>query len=168
MPSAARHWSPDWEGGGGGAPSQKTCRPPRRPSNPSRKGGFVSKLVLIVLAAFLVAVSGAAGAHSAFPQRIVSLSPSATESLFAIGAGPQVVAVDDQSDYPKTAPRTKLSGYTPNGEAIADYRPDLVVFSNDIKGVVAALKKLRIPVLLQPAVATLTGTYAEIRQLGKM
>src|SRR5688572_2691950 len=61
------------------------------------------------------------------PVRIVSLSPSATEDLFAIGAGPQVVAVDDQSNYPARAPRTELSGFTPNVEAIAGYRPDLVV-----------------------------------------
>ena len=53
------------------------------------------------------------------PSRIVSLSPTATETLFAIGAGAQVVAVDDQSDYPKQAPHTSLSGYTPNVEAIA-------------------------------------------------
>ena len=61
------------------------------------------------------------------PQRIVSLSPTATETLFAIGAGPQVVAVDDQSSFPKAAPRTALSGYTPNVESIVAYRPDLVV-----------------------------------------
>ena len=61
------------------------------------------------------------------PRRIVSLSPTATEALFAIGAGNQVVAVDDQSDYPKNAPKTNLSGYTPNVEAIAGYKPDLVV-----------------------------------------
>jgi iron complex transport system substrate-binding protein len=101
------------------------------------------------------------------PRRIVSLSPTATESLFAIGAGPQVIAVDDQSGYPNSAPRTKLSGYTPNVEAIAAYHPDLVIVSNDLKGLIAALGKLRVPVLLEPAVATLNGTYAQIRQLGK-
>ena len=53
------------------------------------------------------------------PKRIMSLSPSSTEDLFAIGAGPQVVAVDDQSNYPPNAPRTKLSGFSPNAEAIA-------------------------------------------------
>ena len=68
------------------------------------------------------------------PARIVSLSPTATETLFAIGAGAQVVAVDDQSDYPKNAPRTTLSGFTPNVESIAGYRPDLVVISFDPKG----------------------------------
>jgi iron complex transport system substrate-binding protein len=121
------------------------------------------------LAAALVAfvsllVIGPAGA--AVPHRIVSLSPTATESLFAIGAGPQVVAVDDQSDYPKRAPRTSLSGYTPNVEAIAGYRPDLVVLSGDANDVVAGLGKLGIRVLLQPAAKNLGEAYAEIRQLG--
>src|SRR5437879_5439940 len=53
------------------------------------------------------------------PHRIVSLSPSATEMLFAISAGTQVIAVDDQSNYPSNAPMTKLSGFQPNIEAIA-------------------------------------------------
>ena len=65
------------------------------------------------------------------PARIVSLSPTATETLFAIGAGAQVVAVDDQSDYPKRAPHSSLSGFTPNVEAIAALRPDLVVIAFD-------------------------------------
>ena len=87
-------------------------------------------LVAAALAALALSVAGASGgsddARRPFPvtvvasngkvtvtkrpTRIVSLSPTATESLFAIGAGSQVVAVDDQSDYPKTAPRTALSG----------------------------------------------------------
>jgi len=81
------------------------------------------------------------------PRRIVSLSPTATESLFAIGAGAQVVAVDDQSDYPKAAPRTTLSGFTPNVEAIALYRPDLVVIAYDPKGLSEALERLGITVI---------------------
>jgi iron complex transport system substrate-binding protein len=102
------------------------------------------------------------------PARIVSLSPTATETLYAIGAGPQVVAVDDQSDYPKSAPRTTLSGYTPNVEAIAGYRPDLVVISFDPKGLSEALGRLGIPVVFQNAAATLPGAYQQIRQLGKV
>jgi iron complex transport system substrate-binding protein len=102
------------------------------------------------------------------PSRIVSLSPTATETLFAIGAGPQVVAVDDQSDFPKSAPRTTLSGYTPNVEAIAGYRPDLVVISFDPKGLSGALGRLGIPVVHQNAAATLPGAYQQIRQLGKV
>jgi iron complex transport system substrate-binding protein len=105
-------------------------------------------------------------AGAATPKRVISLSPTATESLFAIGAGPQVVAVDDQSDFPKRAPRTSLSGYTPNVEAIAGYRPDLVVLSGDANDVVAGLRRLGIRVLLQPAAKNLGEAYAEIRQLG--
>jgi iron complex transport system substrate-binding protein len=100
------------------------------------------------------------------PTRIVSLSPTATETLFAVGAGTQVVAVDDQSDYPKQAPKTTLSGFQPNVEAIAAYNPDLVVVSND-GGVVAALQKLGVPVLLEPAADTIAQAYDEIRQIGR-
>jgi len=101
------------------------------------------------------------------PERIVSLSPPATESLFAIGAGDQVVAVDDQSNYPEEAPHTKLSSYQPNVEAIAAYNPDLVVISYDPSDVVAGLKKLDIPVLMQAAPKDLDGAYAQIEELGQ-
>jgi iron complex transport system substrate-binding protein len=100
------------------------------------------------------------------PKRIVSLSPTATETLFAIGAGRQVVAVDDQSNYPKRAPKTKLSGFTPNAEAIAGYRPDLVVVSGDA-GLTASLEKLGIQVLVQPAASTFAQAYSEVTQLGR-
>jgi iron complex transport system substrate-binding protein len=100
------------------------------------------------------------------PARIVSLSPTATESLFAIGAGSQVIAVDDQSDFPKSAPKTSLSGFTPNVEAIAAYRPDLVVVAYDPKDLVAALTKLGIPVVFHKAASTFAGAYQQIRQLG--
>jgi iron complex transport system substrate-binding protein len=130
------------------------------------------------LVAILVSLLGAAGASSsptstaataataAIPQRIVSLSPTATESLFAIGADKQVIAVDDQSDYPAKAPRTGLSGFTPNIEAIASYKPDLVVIGFDPGGLGASLRKLNIRVLSQPAVPTLQQAYAQILELG--
>jgi iron complex transport system substrate-binding protein len=100
------------------------------------------------------------------PQAIISLAPTATEMLGAIGAMDQVVAVDDQSDFPPDAPVTDLSGFTPNIEAIASYEPDLVVVSNDIDGMVGALQSLDIPVILLPAALTLDDVYAEIEQLG--
>ncbi|HZT10411.1 MAG TPA: ABC transporter substrate-binding protein, partial [Actinomycetota bacterium] len=112
-------------------------------------------------------LSGSASSATA-PRRIVSLSPTATETLFAIGAGKQVVAVDDQSDYPAQAPRTKLSGFTPNVEAIAGYRPDLVVVSYDPGGLVSGLRGLGIPVLVQDAAKDFVGMYAEIAQLGRV
>ena len=101
------------------------------------------------------------------PQRIVSMSPTATEMLFAIGAGGQVAAVDSNSNYPPAAPRTKLSAYEPNVEAIAGYRPDLVVYSDDPGGLAAGLKKLAIPALGQPAARTMDDTYAQLDQLGR-
>jgi iron complex transport system substrate-binding protein len=121
---------------------------------------------LVVLAALAASFVPAAGATAAVPHRIVSLSPTATESLFAVGAGRQVVAVDNQSDYPKRAPRTSLSGYTPNVEAIANYRPDLVVLEFDPGDTAAGLRKLGIRVLIQSTAKDLAGAYAQIRTLG--
>lgn len=100
------------------------------------------------------------------PQRIVSLSPTATEILFAVGAGSQVAAVDQFSNYPPEAPVTDVSGYEPNVEAIAGFDPDLVVISYDPGNLEASLEKLQIPVLLQPAAERLDDTYAQIEQLG--
>jgi iron complex transport system substrate-binding protein len=100
------------------------------------------------------------------PARIVSLSPTLTEDLFAVGAGQQVVAVDDQSDYPKQAPRTKLSGITPNAEAIAGYDPDLVIVSYD-GPIIGQLQKLGMTVLLEPAIDTMAQAYEQIRQVGR-
>jgi iron complex transport system substrate-binding protein len=116
----------------------------------------------------VVALSAASGSPAAAPQRIVSLSATATESLFAIGAGKQVVAVDDQSDYPATAPRTSLSGFTPNVEAIAGYKPDLVVVAYDPNGLVGTLRGLGIRVVVQDAAKTLDEAYAQIRRLGSL
>jgi iron complex transport system substrate-binding protein len=120
--------------------------------------------VLFVAAFAALLVVGPASA--AVPQRIVSLSPTATESLFAIGAGKEVVAVDELSDYPKRAPRTSLSGYSPNVEAIAGFRPDLVVLFGNVNDVVSGLRRLGIRVLIQEPAKNLSGTYAQIRQLG--
>lgn len=100
------------------------------------------------------------------PTAILSLSAPATESLFAIGAGDQVAAVDETSNYPAEAPISDLSGYQPNIEAIAGYEPDLVIASDDLGDLVASLEKLSIPVLLQPAATSIEDTYAQIEQLG--
>jgi iron complex transport system substrate-binding protein len=102
------------------------------------------------------------------PAKIVSLSPTATEMLFAIGAGAQVVAVDDQSTFPAGAPKTDLSGFKPNAEAIAAKDPDLVVLSGDADGIVAQLGKLAIPAFVSPAAGTIADTYDEITDLGAL
>jgi iron complex transport system substrate-binding protein len=107
------------------------------------------------------------GASAPRPQRIVSLSPTATEMLFAIGAGGQVVAVDSNSNYPAEAPRTELAALQPNLEAIAGYKPDLVVYSDDPGELKAGLDKLSIPALQQPAATKLDDTYDQLDQLGR-
>ena len=114
-----------------------------------------------------LAASNGSVTIKAKPVRIVSLAPTATEDLYAVGAGPQVVAVDQDSDYPPGVPVTKLSGLTPNLEAIARYRPDLVISYQNANGLVTGLGKLGIPVLIEPAAATLADAYAQIGQIGQ-
>jgi iron complex transport system substrate-binding protein len=137
--------------GSGGAPQVSSTEATARPPEP-----------------FPVTVesAGAPVTIASRPERIVSLSPTATESLFSIHAGDQVVAVDDQSNYPAQAPHSKLSGYQPNVEAIAGYRPDLVLVAFDPSGLVKGLRKLDIPVLVQPAATNLDEAYAQIEALG--
>ena len=101
------------------------------------------------------------------PKAIVSLSASTTETLFAIGAGDQVIAVDKNSNYPADAPDGDLDAYKPNVEAIAAKKPDLVVVSDDINDVVKGLTALDIPVLVEEAPADLDGVYAQVEELGR-
>ncbi|GAA1706040.1 ABC transporter substrate-binding protein [Fodinicola feengrottensis] len=119
-------------------------------------------------AAFPVTVQAGNGPVTikARPTRIVSLSPTATEMLYAMSAGSQVTAVDDQSDFPTNAPRTKLSGFKPNAEGVAGYKPDLVLIQNDANGLLAALTRLKITVLVLPSATTLTSAYAQMTALG--
>ena len=100
------------------------------------------------------------------PNAIISLSSTATEMLFAIGAGPQVVAVDDQSNYPDEAPTTDLSGFTPNLEALLSYEPDLVVITFDPGDLIAGLESAGVPVLSYTAAFTIDDVYRQIEALG--
>lgn len=134
------------------------------------------KTLYPVLLAFAMAVSSCAGDVSATsvsgnatvssidetPRRIVSLSPAATEMLFAVDAGSQVIAVDEFSNHPPEAPITDLSGYQPNVEAIAGYTPDLVVSESPIEG----LDALAIDNLILPAAVTLDDVYDQLETVG--
>jgi iron complex transport system substrate-binding protein len=88
--------------------------------------------------------------------------------VFAIGAGSQVVAVDQYSTYPASAPRTKLSGFQPNVEAIEGYRPDLVLIESDQGSLVKSMTALHVPVLVLPAARDLAGSYDQITELGRV
>jgi iron complex transport system substrate-binding protein len=100
-------------------------------------------------------------------SRIVSLSPTATEMLFAIGAGDLLVAVDDMSNYPAEAldKQTELSGYTPNVEAIAAFEPDLVVHDGTTD-VGDQLDALGIAHWVGAAATSFDDIYVQIEQLG--
>jgi ABC-type Fe3+-hydroxamate transport system substrate-binding protein len=109
-------------------------------------------------------------AAAKYPSRIISLSPSATEDLFAIGAGKQVVAVDSLSNFPANAPMTKLDAFTPNVEAIAKYKPDLVILQSSAtkaQSVKSALESLKIKVYFEVTPSDLAGAYSEIAALGE-
>jgi iron complex transport system substrate-binding protein len=101
------------------------------------------------------------------PERIVSMAPTATEILFAIGAGDQVVAVDDQSDFPEGVPVTDLSAYEPNIEAVIAYDPDLVVTAGTVpEDLTAGLEAADIDVLALPAPSVLDEVYEQIADVG--
>jgi iron complex transport system substrate-binding protein len=102
------------------------------------------------------------------PSKIISLSPTHTEILFAIGAGDQLIAVDDQSNYPPEVADlpNDLSGFEPNVEAIAAYAPDLVVIADDYNGLGDQLGAVGIPVWSGPAATSFDDMYAQIEQLG--
>ncbi len=134
-----------------------------------KAGKVFAKLVIATTVISLLTVYPTQ-ANSNIPKRIISLSPSATEILYAIGSGKQVIAVDDLSNYPSEAPMTKLSAFNPNVEALLNYKPDLIILNADAtkaSEVKAALEKLKIKVFLERAPKTLREAYLEITALGR-
>lgn len=117
---------------------------------------------------FPITVTDATGdvTIDAEPHSIVSLSSTGTEMLFAIGAGEQVVAVDEFSTYPDEAPRTELSGFSPNLEAIVEFDPDLVVISFDPGELQSGLEAVGVPSLLLPTALSLGDSYTQLEVLG--
>ena len=101
-------------------------------------------------------------------QRVVSLSPTHTEIMFAIGAGDLLVAVDEFSDFPAEAQTlpNDLSAFDNNVEAIAAYEPDLVLIGGDFNGLGAQLDELGIAWWDGPAAVTIDDTYRQIEELG--
>jgi cobalamin transport system substrate-binding protein len=162
---------------------------PRRPSRPVGTLTLAAGALLALVPVVGVASAGASsrpamasGTHyplvirqghsevriPARPVAIVSLSPTATEMLYAIGAGSQVKAVDKDSDYPAHAPHTALDGNSPNAEAIAAYKPDLVVAAEGTNGLGSELAKLGIPLIVNPAASNLSQEYSQFLELGKV
>ena len=104
----------------------------------------------------------------AYPAAIISLSPTATEMLYAVGAGDQVIAVDDFSNFPpETADkRPGISGYEPNVEAILALEPDLVITEGSNTDLLDALERAGVATWVGAAAVTLDDVYAQILEIG--
>lgn len=101
------------------------------------------------------------------PTRIVSLSATHTEILYAIEAGNLIVATDLTSNYPAQAEATtKVDAFNFNIEEIAATEPDLVITAFDFQGEVSGLEAVGIPVLLLMPASNLTDAYEQIQTLG--
>jgi len=103
------------------------------------------------------------------PQRIASLSPAATEVLYAVGAGPQIVATDLYSDYPAEAENTtKLDAFQPNLEAIAGVEADLIIIASNQDNIVEALDRLGETVLFLEVPDTIDGVMGQVWLLARV
>lgn len=107
---------------------------------------------------------------NAYPERIVSLAPSNTEILFALGAGDRIVAVTKYCDYPPEVERlTRIGGFSDASlELVVSVQPDLVVAArlNPLEAL-ESLKRFDIPVFVL-APFTLEETIQAIRQTGRL
>ena len=137
-------------------------------------------LTALFMALFGAACSGeadtAAPTEAAFAEsaqdegeRIVSLSPTATEILFEIGAGDKVVAVDGFSDFPADAPSDdRLDAFNVDLEVVASYEPTVVVLGVDSPETIEDLEDRSIEVLLLPTADSVADMYSQIEQLGEV
>jgi iron complex transport system substrate-binding protein len=118
----------------------------------------------------LAALLASGGAARAQARRIVALAPSVTETLFAVGAGADVVGVSDLSDYPAEAKRIDRVGsyMKPNIEVVVAHRPDLVIAvpSPGNREAVEALMNLGLRVVVVEEGPTLADVLAAIRKIG--
>ena len=134
-------------------------------------GSLLLVSTLLVSCASPVSVEGDAGrlVLDDRPERVVSLSATHTEILYAIGAGDRIVATDLTSNYPaEAATTTKVDAFNFNIEEIAATEPDLVITAFDFQGEVAALQAIGIPVLLLMPASNLDDTYEQIEILGDL
>ena len=104
------------------------------------------------------------------PSRVVSLAPSVTEMLFAIGAGAQVVGVTQFCDYPPEASQKAKIGYAnPNIETLVALQPDLIVAPQEYlkPDLIGKLEQLKIPVFIL-ADRMVEDVLAHIQTFGRM
>lgn len=129
--------------------------------------------LLVASAAVLASCSTGSTETSDTEQlRIVSLSPTATEMMYLIGADDLLVAVDSFSNFPAEAAEkaTDLSAFEPNAEAILGYEPDVVLLGFDSNNISEQLTSAdpSITVWLGAAAASLDDAYRQIMELGEL
>ncbi len=126
----------------------------------------VGRRLAIGLLALWVGVA-MAPLRAAAPARIVSTSPSITETLFALGLGDRVVGVSTYCRFPPQAATLPKVGtfLKPDAELIAGLRPDLVLVHQVSNGIDRKLASLRIPFVVVER-GTLAGVFSSIRQIG--
>lgn len=128
---------------------------------------FVVVVSVVLIVAKPSARDTAGGAPQPTPTRIISLVPAVSEMLFAVGAGPQVVAVSSFDNYPPEVRKLPRVGalLDPDLERILSLRPDLVIVYESQADLRRQLERASIPLFVytHAALADITVT---IRQLG--
>lgn len=141
---------------------------PAQSEQPAEKGSPAAASETV----YPVKVTDATGMELTFekaPTKVVSLAPSETEVLFAVGAGDEVAGVDSFSNYPaEAANKPKVGDMTSNIEAVAALNPDLVLASSTMNtDAVEQLRKLNLTVLATDP-HTYDETIAKIETIGKI
>ena len=131
---------------------------------------FVSALFFIILLGGCVKKT--AVSNNAFPQSIVALSPASAEILFAVGAGSQVAAVSDYTDFPpEAALKPKVGGFdgkTLSLESILSFNPDFVYLTDGMHNfLIEQLEMLGIKYYLSKAVSV-DAVMQEIIEIGEL
>lgn len=146
-----------------------------------RAGATTAPVVLVALlvatlttpaaALTLTDMTGRAVTLPAAPQRIISLVPSATEIIFALGGDDRLVGVTDFCDYPAAARRKRSVGgmIAPNLEVVATLTPDLVIGTREGNRheTFAQIRRLGIPVYLVHA-GSVAGMLDVVARLGQL
>lgn len=105
------------------------------------------------------------------PQRIVSVSPSITETIFALGQGKKLVGRTDYCDYPAAASKIASIGeiVNPSIEKIVELKPDLVIGTNLLnQDTIKKLEALNIKVLIIYGEESFNGVYDTISKVGRV
>jgi iron complex transport system substrate-binding protein len=133
---------------------------------------FFSSTLVGSAPGFPVKITDATGTRivlSAPPQRIVSLAPSVTETLFALGVDQEIVGISDADDYPpdRVTNRTRIGGVVLSYERIVALRPDLVIGMPSLqRDQLTRLRALGLPVLAVEA-ESVAQTLEKIRVIGQ-